>query len=265
MTPSASSASSTSFNSSASQATRPVRGGTHPVTFVREFCRDRHTTGSVTPSSRALARELTRAVRGAPTDAARTILEVGPGTGSVTRHIADAMNASDRLDLVEANPRFADLLVHHLGDRTPLADRPVAGLPSAVTPAAAAPLARVGARTRVLTGRVEDLDLGEARYDVIVCGLPFATTAPDTAEAILEQLFTALRPRGGLSFFAYAGLPTLRAAVSGPARRRRLALTRRIVRGFIAQYGVDRTLVTGNIPPAWVHHLSAEPVRRTTR
>lgn len=95
--------------------------------------------------------------------------------------------------------------------------------------------------------------------------LPFAGTAPDTAEAILEQLFAALRPRGRLSFFAYAGLPTLHAAVSGPARRRRLALTRHIVRGFVAQYGVERTLVTGNIPPAWVHHLTAEPVRRTAR
>ncbi|GAA4961879.1 rRNA adenine N-6-methyltransferase family protein [Yinghuangia aomiensis] len=262
MKPSASSAASAS---SAVPAPSPFRRGTHPLAFVREFCRDRHTTGSVTPSSRALARELTRAVRGAAPDAARTILEVGPGTGSVTRHIADAMTDTDRLDLVEANPRFADLLVHHLGDRAPLADRPTAALPSAVTPAAAAPPARLRGQTRVLTGRVEDLDLGEARYDVVICGLPFATTAPDTAEAILEQLFAALRPRGRLSFFAYAGLPTLHAAVSGPARRRRLALTRHIVRGFVTQYGVDRTLVTGNIPPAWVHHLAAEPVRRTAR
>ncbi|MGA4543390.1 hypothetical protein ACPA54_25710 [Uniformispora flossi] len=183
----------------------------------------------------------------------------------MTRHIAAAMTGTDRLDLVDANPRFADLLVHHLGDRTSLADRPTAGSSAAVTPAAAAPLARLGAQTRVLTGRVEDLDIGEARYDVVICGLPFAGTAPDTAEAILEQLFAALRPRGHLSFFAYAGLPTLHAAVSGPARRRRLALTRHIVRGFVAQYGIERTLVTGNIPPAWVHHLTAEPVRRTAR
>lgn len=218
----------------------------HPLVFAREFARefglDRRSTGAVAPSSRALARELTRPLRGIGSATARTILEVGPGTGAVTRHIAAAMDARDRLDLVEANPRFAHLLAGRLG--------------------AEPPLARIRPQARLLAGRIEDVDLDEGRYDAIVCGLPFANFEPDVAEAILEQLFAALHPRGRLSFFAYAGLPVLRSAASGPARRRRLALTRRIVGGFLAQYGVDRALVLGNLPPAWVHHLAGEPVRR---
>src|SRR6516162_9581643 len=76
--------------------------------FFREFRRHFRTTGSILPSSRFLARALARPLRG-PRPASR-ILEVGPGTGSVTCEIARRMLAGDRLDAVEINRHFVEVI-----------------------------------------------------------------------------------------------------------------------------------------------------------
>src|ERR1700677_5031446 len=80
--------------------------------FFREFRRHFRTTGAVLPSSRFLARALTHPLR-QPRSPAR-ILEVGPGTGSVTRAIARRMGRGDRLDAVEINDHFVALLRERL-------------------------------------------------------------------------------------------------------------------------------------------------------
>src|SRR5215471_18367200 len=64
--------------------------------FFRECRQHFHTTGAILPSSRFLARALVRPLFG-PRPTWR-ILEVGPGTGSVTREIAKRMTMADRLD-----------------------------------------------------------------------------------------------------------------------------------------------------------------------
>src|ERR1700731_2231240 len=76
--------------------------------FFREFRRDFHHTGALLPSGLFLSKALVKPLRG-PRPAAR-ILEVGPGTGSVTREIARRLVEGDRLDAVEINPRFAQML-----------------------------------------------------------------------------------------------------------------------------------------------------------
>src|SRR5690242_10259994 len=91
--------------------------------FWREFRQTYHTTGAVLPSGRALSRALSRFVRdGEAASAAgqsssldsaipgRRILEVGPGTGAVTKQIVRDMRPHDRLTLVERNDQFVDHL-----------------------------------------------------------------------------------------------------------------------------------------------------------
>src|SRR5205809_32873 len=76
--------------------------------FLRECRLQFRSTGAVLPSTRFLARALVSELR-TPREPAR-ILEVGPGTGSVTKEILHHLQARDRLDLVEINPRFVTLL-----------------------------------------------------------------------------------------------------------------------------------------------------------
>src|SRR5215813_13843699 len=76
--------------------------------IFRAFRRNFHTTGAILPSSLFLARAMATDLK-VPRRPAR-ILEVGPGTGAVTREIVRLLQDDDRFDAVEINPSF----VQHL-------------------------------------------------------------------------------------------------------------------------------------------------------
>src|SRR5438046_6464322 len=76
--------------------------------FIRESRRHFRNTGSLLPSSRFLAKALVTELR-QPRGPGR-ILEVGPGTGSVTKQILRHLLPGDRLDAVEINDTFLELL-----------------------------------------------------------------------------------------------------------------------------------------------------------
>ncbi|MGD3112601.1 class I SAM-dependent methyltransferase [Streptomyces sp. YGL11-2] len=194
--------------------------------FLREYARTRQDVGAIAPSSPRLGKALTRYVIPSPGHS-RAVLEVGPGTGAVTRHIAGSLGQLDTLDLVEANPRFATLLRGTYG-RDP--------------------------RLRVLTGLVQEHELG--LYDTIVCGLPFANFDARTTAEIFDRLLGSLRPGGTLSFFGYVGGATVRRTLaSGPDRERTLAGQAEL-RDILRRHAFRTEVVLGNLPPARVHHLA---------
>src|SRR5437764_7592893 len=76
--------------------------------FWKVSRRNFRTTGAVLPSSPFLAKALVAPLAGSRPPA--YILEVGPGTGAVTKAIVRRMRPGDRLDAVELNPQFAERL-----------------------------------------------------------------------------------------------------------------------------------------------------------
>src|SRR5437879_4063419 len=117
--------------------------------FLRECRRHFRDTGAVLPSSRFLARALVTELRRPRTPG--RILEVGPGTGSVTREILRHMLPGDRLDAVEINGQFVNLLQHRLDHEWAFH--------------------RCHDQVHVIHAAVEEL-IGEGVYDYIVSGLP---------------------------------------------------------------------------------------------
>jgi phospholipid N-methyltransferase len=204
--------------------------------FFREFLTNFHTTGAILPSGRRLAATLARYVgHGA---APQRILEVGPGTGAVTRHILAALGPQDTLDLVELNRAFVRRLRRRL--RNDPLFQPAAG------------------RIRVVQAAVQELP-GDGVYDLIISGLPLNNFTPELVAEILNALFRLLAPGGTLSFFQYIAVRRLRSLVSGPAQRRRLKGIGRVLEGALAGE-FRREWVWPNVPPAWVHHLrTAKP------
>jgi len=89
--------------------------------FFQEFLRHPLQIGSIIPSSRFLER---RVVNAAGVASARTLIELGPGTGGTTRAILRAMARHAKLLSIEINPNFHALLnsvkderlIAHLGD-----------------------------------------------------------------------------------------------------------------------------------------------------
>ncbi len=201
--------------------------------FLGEFLRHFHTTGAVLPSGRFLARALARFAAQTPSRP-RRILEVGPGTGAVTRHLVAAMAPEDQLDLVELNEVFVRRL-HERFQSEP-------GF-QAVT-----------GRSRILHSPIEQLAADHC-YDVVVSGLPLNNFSVASVEGILATL-TGLLARGGtLSFFEYMAVRPLRAIISGKTERQRLRGIGRAMRAVLEGHEIRREAVLLNVPPAWVHHL----------
>ncbi|HWB10575.1 MAG TPA: methyltransferase domain-containing protein [Pirellulales bacterium] len=202
--------------------------------FLREYLRHFHHTGAIAPSSRWLGAALARHVsdgRGG-----RRVLEVGPGTGAVTRQIVKRLGENDRLDLVELNPTF----VAHLRRRF---ERDPA-------------FAAAADRAQVIHCAIEELPC-EQPYDAIVSGLPFNNFSETDVRKILEALRGLMAPGGTLSFFEYVGVRPARALVSGRSEKERLAGIGRALREVLNEREFSRECIWPNLPPAWVHHVRA--------
>ncbi len=208
------------------------------IQFLSVAFRNMKTVGTVCPSSPMLSRALAEVVDAAP--APRRILEVGPGTGPVTREILRKLAPGDELDIVELSPEFCqDLERKVLGPWRANGGRPGAG------------------RTRVTlhNAAIQDVSLEEASYDCVVCGLPFNNFEFELVRSIMERMLELLKPGGELTYFGYVGAKTARRAMSDGAGRENVDAIERLERDLQLAHAGTRRMVLANIPPAFVRRL----------
>lgn len=145
-----------------SAAFTPASAEKPGLLFLRKFLRHGTRVASVAPSSRALATAMCRHVAD---DRPQTIVELGAGTGAVTRVAIERMHPESRLLAVEIDADFAAVLA----ERCP--------------------------RAEVLRCDVRDLtealaERGVERVDVMLSGLP----TPSLPRAVNAEVFaTAAR------------------------------------------------------------------------
>ncbi|HRX86526.1 MAG TPA: methyltransferase domain-containing protein [Phycisphaerae bacterium] len=202
----------------------------HSLTFLRRYLAAPDKTGAIAPSSQRLARVLAAPflARSGPAH----VLEVGAGTGAVTRYIGRHLGAEDTLDVCELQPELAEVL-----DRDVLAKEPLAR-------------ARAEGRVRLIQGRVEEIN-APGHYDYIICGLPFTAFAAPDVRRILEVIERNLKPGGVFSYFEYRGMRRLACTfLRGPGGRRVRRVSRLMDRN-IERHEVGRRTVWRNLPPAW--------------
>lgn len=81
--------------------------------YIKDFIKDMRSTGSIAPSSRFLARNITRLLHRHLEDtksAPVRILEIGPGSGVLTQQILRYLRPDDHLDIVEINQHFFEVV-----------------------------------------------------------------------------------------------------------------------------------------------------------
>lgn len=204
-----------------------------PTAFLRRYVSEPTTVGAVVPSSRWLVDALTAPLtaRSAPS----SILEVGAGTGAVTRRLAALLGPEDRLDICEVDPTFVRIL-----EKTVLASGPLAA-------------ARRQGRVRLLHCPLQEIDT-TSRYDYVISGLPLTALGSRDVEAILATIRVSLRPGGVFSYFEYVGLRRLAGLSPRRRSRRRVRAVSRLLDRHIRSYQVARHTVVRNVPPAHARH-----------
>ncbi len=167
---------------------QPAKRG-EDLLFLGRWLANPLKVGSVLPSSPALARLVAKHVKVAEDQA---IIELGAGTGAVTRALRASGIPNDRLFVVEIDGRmaaflrkqFASLQVIH-GDATNL---------SHLVPAA-----------------------WHGRIGTVICGIPMVNLPLAIQKRIVDECFSVLAPRGRFLQFTY--LPV------SPLPKGRLGLT----------------------------------------
>jgi phospholipid N-methyltransferase len=200
--------------------------------FYRQFREQYTTTGSILPSSRALARALTRPLRRAAPP--RRLLEVGPGTGAVTAELVRQLRPGDRLDIVEINGAF----VAHL-------ERRFATEPD---------FQRSRGQCRLLHAPLQEVP-GQACYDFMISGLPLNNFAMSLVEDIFRSYQRLLTPGGTLSYFEYLAIRALKMPFVIPTERARLGSLTTYLEEKIRRYQVGEEAVYLNVPPAVARHF----------
>ncbi|WP_051764246.1 class I SAM-dependent methyltransferase [Streptomyces sp. NRRL F-5135] len=220
-------------DSTTSHHRAPVRRRPEGWTFLVEAARDLRTTGALAPSGEALAHALTSPLR-AHASRPLSVLEAGAGTGAVTRALIPRLSRGSRLDIVEANPRFAARLRDLVAAHPHLA----------------------GASPKVAVHRtyVEHLST-DRRYDVIVSGLPLTNFTPVQVDRIMARYLELLHPGGVLTYFAYLGTRAARALTASRAEARRHTAVNEVMAAYQRGYATGRWTVWANLPPAHVWHL----------
>ncbi|MFJ2191745.1 class I SAM-dependent methyltransferase [Kitasatospora sp. NPDC087861] len=232
--------------------------------FLAEALRTFHDTGALAPSGAELVNALVVPVTSRP-NRPISVLEVGAGTGVVTRRLAQVLRPGDRLHVVEANPRFADrlredpaLAARHPGIALRLSACRVEELPQCrpATPTAPDGIGRAAGTGPGGGARATDAtDATDERYDVIVSGLPFTNFEPAQVRHLLDLYLRLLMPGGELTYFGYLGTTTARTLTSGPRQGARHRAVVRLLRQFEATYGLGERTVWHNLPPARAYLL----------
>lgn len=145
--------------------------------FCGEFIATPRSVGALLPSSSRLARRIARQI---PADGSGYVIELGAGTGAITRALQSRIKDPERLICVERSPVLADLLRRRFPD------------------------------IRVIEGDAMHLDTllnntlePDAHISHIVSSLPLRSLAPMCVRRISHQVYRLLPDEGHYIQFTY--------------------------------------------------------------
>lgn len=144
--------------------------------FLKQALRAPGDIGAVLPSGRALGELVAQGLG----PASGLVVEIGPGTGSLTRGLLAAGVPEENLVLVELNGAFCD----HLSERFP--------------------------KARVINTAAQEIPAFEIRdISNIISGLPLLNFPAGMQLEIVAAVFEALTPNGRLVQFTYGSRPPI--------------------------------------------------------
>ena len=200
--------------------------------FYRQFRQQYRNTGSVLPSSRALGRALVSEFRRAAPP--RLVLEVGPGTGAVTAEILRQLSPGDRLDIVEINEQFIEVLRRRFEEEPLFRER--------------------RDQVRLIHSPLQEVP-GRGVYDFMISGLPLNNFPVALVRDIFRAYRRLLKPGGVLSYFEYLWIRGVKSLLVGRKEKKRLHVLDRMLDRYLREAQIGSQVVLPNVPPAVARHL----------
>lgn len=140
-----------------------------PLLFLKRFLNNPAHIGAIAPTSLATARKMS-----APINPEANILELGAGTGTITQAILERIKRQDQLTSVEIDPHLAAILRQNF--------------PS----------------TKILIEDIEETLKRDAKYDIIISGIPFVSMNKEKRNRVFKLIKEQLAPDGQFIAFQYS-------------------------------------------------------------
>lgn len=144
--------------------------------FFQEYSKNCKQTGSVLPSSRFLIRSMCQYIDFNQTI---TVLQLGAGTGVITRHLLKKLNSTSQLLCIEKNKKFVDFISQKIIDK----------------------------RLHIINGSAEYMVQhlkNKHSVDYIISSLPLYNIPRPTKINIIRQCHEALKPSGCYIQYQYS-------------------------------------------------------------
>ncbi len=199
------------------------------IRFLKEYVSEPNVVGAVAPSSQFLAAAL--CVPFQNHQGGCRVLEVGAGTGAVTRYLGTIIGQEDELDICEIQPEFIKVLKQDILTHPNFAD------------------AVATKRVKLLPHPVQDIE-GEDKYDFVISGLPLTAFALRDVHDVFKVIRRCLKPSGVLSYFEYVGFRAMSSTFAVGSRRKRVRHVSAYLDRKIRNFQINSKTVLRNVMPA---------------
>ncbi len=201
------------------------------LAWIKGVFRNPAKVGAIAPCSSYVADELTRYIMHEDRKPLR-ILEVGAGTGPITKEIIKKMNEDDHLDCIELDAVYCDQLEEKFGEHE---------------------------NVHIHCMSIIDFAPTE-KYDVIVSTLPFNSLPPKLVQQVVDQYNEIIKPGGYITYIEYVVLGNVKRLVLSKEKKAAWDVKQQTLKEWFGRYGVERKIVWRNLPPSYVYYLKIDKV-----
>ena len=197
------------------------------IVFLKHFLRNPESVGAITALNTNVANQLTKYLKARPKGESSRILEVGAGTGSVTRTIFSNLSPRDRLDIVEIDPVCCTFLEKEFCTNS---------------------------RVQVICDSIVSWK-PPYEYDFIISTLPFNSLNPDFVQEILLHYQNLSTSTCIFTYVEYIGLGKLSCFFSKKKKKMLIKRRAQTLKAYREKHLFDRNAIFASFPPCHVYHM----------